>query len=164
MTEHDDAELVRAGTAADEVTEDTEVVARGGVAGEVNGLVWHDDAGVDVISVTVHDKQIAIPVPPDEWRTNPVIVVSQSIDELDDAPSMQQLEAGGGTEAIRLVSTHFEVRLAGPPPGPSPTPLPPWWKKGVAQAADDTSASGIADQKGFQGPSSPRISRRDVDF
>jgi hypothetical protein len=53
--------------------------------------------------------------------------VDFSAGEVRAAPTLGDLVAGGGAEAIRMISEHYDVSLSGPPRGPLTTKLPPWW-------------------------------------
>ena len=131
---------------AEDLAEPPDAVASGSVVGKVNGLIWRDVSGVDVVSVAVQDEHIAVPVETDSWRDVQVVELNVSLATLFDAPRVRDLAATGGLQAVELVSDHFAMPLSGPPPGPSTGTLPPWWprkkKDGVAQDDDPTPLTG----------------------
>ena len=109
---------------AEDLAEPPDAVASGSVVGKVNGLIWRDISGVDVVSVAVQDEHVAVPVETDSWRDVRVVELNISLATLIDAPRVQDLEATGGMQAVELVSDHFSMPLSGPPPGPSTGTLP----------------------------------------
>ena len=112
---------------AEDLDEPPEAVASGLIVGTIQGLIWSDISGVDVVSVAVHDAHVAVPIESNTWRGVDVVELKVSPAMLTDAPRVQDLEATGGVRAVELVSNHFSVSLFGPPPGPTNVPLPPWW-------------------------------------
>lgn len=129
----DDIEL------AEDLAEPPDALASGSVVGKVLGLIWCDISGFDVVSVTVQDENIAVPVESDTWRDVRAVELKFGSATLADAPRVQDLEATGGVGAVELVSDHFSMPLSGPPPGPPTTPLPPWWptNAGGVKPGDD---------------------------
>lgn len=129
-----------------ELTEDMgeppDALASGSIVGTVNGLIWSDDSGFDVVSVEMQGNHVAVPIETNAWRDATVVELNFSGNMLAGAPRIQDLEAAGGTRAVELVSNHFSMPLAGPPPGPTTGPLPPWWHKetpgGTKQGDDPT--------------------------
>jgi hypothetical protein len=128
---------------AEPYEQSVDLVVQGEVVGEVDGLVWSDASGVEVVSITFEDSQIAVPCEPGEWRGQDRLDLAIDRSLLEDAPRLSDLRDVGGSRAIELVGDHFSVNLAGPPPGPNPGPLPPWWDKESTadSSARDTSAS-----------------------
>lgn len=104
-------------------------MASGADVGQVEGLIWSDATGVNIVSVEVRGDRVAVPVEGESWRHARIVHFDLSAAELHGAPRVQDLEAGGGTAAVEAVSRYFSMPLDGPPPGPSTGPLPPWWDK-----------------------------------
>jgi hypothetical protein len=119
-----------------------DAVVSGSVVGTVQGLIWSDISGIDVVSVAVQHAHVAVPIESDRWRGVDVVDLKVSPAMLTDAPRVQDLEASGGIRAVEIVANHFSMPLAGPPPGPSTGKLPPWWHKekahGLEQGDDPT--------------------------
>jgi hypothetical protein len=109
------------------VSEETAAVIDGDVVGEVDGLIWEDASGVDIVCITIGTSQVAAPVNHGEWRTGGWVVLGFDAETLEEAPQLTRLIASGGANAVEEVATHFSLGLTGPPPGPDPQPLPPWW-------------------------------------
>ena len=114
---------------AEDLAEPPDAIASGSIVGTVNGLIWSDNSGFDVISVKMRDVHVAVPIESNAWRGLTVVKLNFSGNMLADAPRVQDLEATGGIGAVALVSNHFSTPLAGPPPGPGTGKLPPWWHK-----------------------------------
>ena len=114
-----------------ELIEPMDAIASGTTVGKVEGLIWSDMSGLDIVSVIVHGSHVAVPVEGDTWRDAPVVDLKISQGMLSEAPEVRDLEATGGVNAVELVSRHFSMPLSGPPPGPTPGRLPPWWHKGT---------------------------------
>lgn len=104
-----------------------DLVVHGEVVGGVDGLVWADATGLEVISVTIAGNQIAVPFVPAEWRNHSQLEITVEPDVLYNAPRLRDLQDAGGSRAIDMVGDHYSINLVGPPPGPNPGPLPPWW-------------------------------------
>ena len=117
-------------TLAEPATEDTSATFEGGVIGHVDGLVWEDTTGVDIICVTIDVGQVAVPVGHDEWRGGGVVELDYNETQVGYAPLLDRLQHLEPTAAIEVVADHYSLNLAGPPPGPDPQPLPPWWNPG----------------------------------
>jgi len=114
---------------AENLAQPTAAALDGSVVGVVQGLIWSDASGFDVLSVDVRDVHVAVPVESDTWRDADVVELAVSAADLTYAPAVQELETAGGIRAVELVADHFSMPLAGPPPGPPTGPLPPWWHK-----------------------------------
>ena len=112
---------------AEDLAEPPDAIANGSVVGKVDGLIWCDISGVDVVSVAVQDEHVAVPVESDSWRDVHFVELKFNPAKLIGAPRVQDLEATGGMRAVELVSNHFSMPLSGPPPGPPTGGLPPWW-------------------------------------
>lgn len=128
---------------AESLTEPAKAVASGSTVGRVEGLIWSDASGMDVVSVVVRGSRIAVPIASDAWRGVDVVDLKVSLSKLHDAPLIQHLEATGGSGAVELVANHFALPLSGPPPGPSTGTLPPWWSD-VGKVGDDEQGDGSA--------------------
>ena len=131
--EGDDSEL------AENLAEAPTAVAEGTEVGHVKGLIWSDATGVDVVSIMVHGAQVAVPVTGESWRRVGIVDLNMNPEEVFSAPRLRDLAARGGITAIEVVSSHFSMPLAGPPPGPRTGPLPPWWddpKTGLIEPGD----------------------------
>jgi hypothetical protein len=105
------------------VTVDNEVV------GAVGETLWHDASGFDIVAVYRAGADVVVPVTHEHMNISERVPVNFSADEVREAPTVGELMARGGESAVRLVAEHYNVGLAGPPPGPSTTKLPPWWTK-----------------------------------
>jgi hypothetical protein len=104
--------------------ENCEVISSEDVSiGQVSGVVWEDAAGFQVVAV----GEVVIPVKAEEPREK--VVVEYSTAQVQSGPLLNELAEYGGEAAVEMISEHYNVPLSGPPPGPSPQPLPPWWKK-----------------------------------
>jgi hypothetical protein len=114
---------------AENLAEPADALASGSVVGTVNGLIWSDNSGFDVVSVEMRDVSVAVPIDSDVWRGAAFVELNFSETLLADAPRVQDLEATGGIGAVEAVSDHFAMPLSGPPPGPATGTLPPWWHK-----------------------------------
>jgi hypothetical protein len=119
---------------AENLAEPAEAIASGTIVGQVEGLIWSDVTGIDVVCVVVPGANVAVAVPIDSgtWRYAHVVDLKMSPAEVHSAPRVQALGASGGAAAVGMVSHHFSMPLAGPPPGPGTGTLPPWWDKGTA--------------------------------
>lgn len=104
-------------------------VANGADVGQVQGLIWSDATGMDIVCVAVRGDHVAVPIEGDTWRFAEIVHFGMTVDEIYSAPRLQDLEASGGLGAVEAVSQYFSTPLNGPPPGPSTGPLPPWWNK-----------------------------------
>jgi hypothetical protein len=109
------------------VTEETAALIHGDVVGEVDGLVWEDASGFDIVCVTILGHQIAVPVEHGGWREGRAVELDIDMEQVAGAPQLRELQAMGGSTAVDRVGEHFSMNLTGPPPGPDPQPLPPWW-------------------------------------
>jgi hypothetical protein len=105
------------------VTADNKTI---GSAGET---LWHDARGFDIVTVHGAGADVVIPLIHGQVDIGGRLPVTFSADEVRQAPTVAELAARGGAAAIRLVADHYDVSLAGPPPGPGTTKLPPWWTK-----------------------------------
>jgi len=105
------------------VTADNEIV------GNIGATLWHDASGFDVVAVERAGADVVVPVTQEQATTADSVAVDFTADEVREAPSVGELIARGGEAAVRLVAEHYDVALAGPPPGPGTTKLPPWWTK-----------------------------------
>jgi hypothetical protein len=114
---------------AENLADPPAAVAGGADVGQVEGLIWSDATGVDVVSVEVGGDHVAVPVEGDTWRNAQIVYFDMTANEIYSAPRVQDLEASGGTAAVEAVSQYFSMPLDGPPPGPTTGPLPPWWDK-----------------------------------
>ncbi len=110
---------------------DVAALVNGEFVGDVDGLVWEDASGCDIVSITFRGDHVVVPVNHGEWRTSHV-VLDFDIEQVALAPRLLDLQAGGGDGAVGLVGTYFDLNLTGPPPGPDPQPLPPWWRRDKA--------------------------------
>jgi hypothetical protein len=108
--------------------ETTQATVGGEAIGEVDDLLWEDASGAYVVSVTIADSRIAVPVDRAEWRRGGDIELDFSYETLVGAPRIRDLSSAHGPNAVELLAEYFAINLTGPPPGPSPIPLPPWWK------------------------------------
>lgn len=115
---------------AETVHEDTAATLDGAVIGEVDGLLWHDASGVDIVSVTIDVGQIAVPVDHNEWRGGGAVELAYDEIRLEGAPLLDHLTKLSADQAIEEIGDHYALNLGGPPPGPDPQPLPPWWDPG----------------------------------
>jgi hypothetical protein len=97
------------------------------VVGSVDGLVWQDASGFDVIAVHVEGADVAVPVEHGSWRRDWNIEIDVGWDAITSAPKMNELKEMGGDAAVNVIGEHYDLALNGPPPGPGTTPLPPWW-------------------------------------
>ena len=120
---------------AEDLAEPLDAALGGSIVGAVQGLIWSDSSGIDIVSVSVRDVAVAVPVESDAWRDVHVVELNISPAELTDAPQVQDLEASGGAGAVRAVADYYSMPLSGPPPGPPTGPLPPWWHTQEAHAA-----------------------------
>jgi hypothetical protein len=104
------------------VTADDEVV------GAVSGTLWQDGSGFAIVAVEQGGTEVAIPMRLGQFGLpGNQVRVDFSAGEVRSAPTVGDLMAGGGAEAVRLVAEHFDLGLTGPPPGPLTNKLPPWW-------------------------------------
>ena len=97
------------------------------VIGEVDGLLWEDATGVDIVSVTIGIGQVAVPVDRGEWRTGGHVELGFDEGQVERAPLLDRLRLQSPRQTIEEVGDHYSIDLGGPPPGPDPQPLPPWW-------------------------------------
>jgi hypothetical protein len=118
---NDDIEL------AEDLAEPPDALAGGSRVGTVNGLIWCDHSGFDVVSVYTHNVHVAVPIESNAWRGVTAVELNFSGKMLASAPRVRDLEATGGIGAVEIVANHFSMPLNGPPPGPTTSPLPPWW-------------------------------------
>jgi hypothetical protein len=124
---------------AENLAETPTAVAEGTEVGHVEGLIWSDATGVDVLSIMIRSGPVAVPVRGESWRHVGIVDLNMNTDEVFSAPRLRDLAARGGITAVEVVSSHFSLPLAGPPPGPWTGPLPPWWddpKTGVIEPGD----------------------------
>lgn len=121
---------------AENLADPPAAVANGADVGQVEGLIWSDVTGVDIVSVEVHGDHVAVPIEGDTWRYVEIVHFDVSADEIYGAPRVQDLEASGGIAAVESVSQHFSMPLNGPPPGPATGPLPPWWDKPKSEGSN----------------------------
>ena len=112
---------------AEAAAEDVSAMVGDMVIGEVDGLVWEDTSGVDIVSIRIHGDQVAVPVDHAEWRGGGVVAIEFDMDQVMRAPALDLLRQLRPSEVIERVAEHYSVNLGGPPPGPDPQPLPPWW-------------------------------------
>jgi hypothetical protein len=115
---------------AESVSDDTTATIGGSVIGEVDGLLWEDASGLDIVCVTIDVGQVAVPVEHEEWRGGGLVELAYDEIQVMDAPLLGQLQHLSASDAIEQVAEHYSVSLGGPPPGPDPQPLPPWWDVG----------------------------------
>jgi hypothetical protein len=118
---------------AENLPEPAAAIASGTTVGQVEGLIWSDATGIDVVCVEIAGAYVAVPIETDTWRDVHVVDLNMSPAAVNGAPRVEDLEASGGMAAVEMVSYHFSMSLSGPPPGPSPSPLPPWWDKGTTE-------------------------------
>jgi hypothetical protein len=116
--------------------EPVELVVQGEVVGGVDGLVWSDASGLEILSITIGGSQIAVPFVSGQWRDHSQLDLSIDPVVLESAPRLIELREVGGSRAIEIVGDHYSINLAGPPPGPNPGPLPPWWNRINTAEAD----------------------------
>lgn len=121
---------------AENLADPPAAVADGADVGQVEGLIWSDATGVDIVSVEVRGDRVAVPIYGDIWRSEPTVEFDISADEIYGAPRVQDLEVSGGIAAVEAVSQYFSMPLSGPPPGPSTGPLPPWWDKPKSEGSN----------------------------
>jgi hypothetical protein len=112
---------------AESAGEDTPATIDGTVIGEVDGLLWEDSSGVDIVSITIDVGQVAVPVDRGGWRGGGIVEIWYDETQVRDAPQLGDLQHLAPDDAISQISEHYSVNLGGPPPGPDPQPLPPWW-------------------------------------
>ncbi|MDQ4052902.1 MAG: hypothetical protein M3237_09395 [Actinomycetota bacterium] len=118
---------------AEHVLDDTSATVDGAVIGAIDGLLWEDTSGVDIVCVTIDAGQVAVPVDHDEWRVSGVVELRYDETMVKDAPPLGLLQHLASTDVIEQIADHYSVNLGGPPPGPDPQPLPPWWSAGEDQ-------------------------------
>jgi len=109
------------------LAEPAKAIASGSTVGRVEGLIWSDASGMDVVSVEIHGSRVAVPIASDTWRGVDEVDLKMSLAKLHGAPRVKHLEATGGSGAVEMLADHFAITLYGPPPGPSTGTLPPWW-------------------------------------
>ena len=112
---------------AEPATEDTSATVDGAVIGEVDGLLWEDVSGVDIVCVTVGVGHFAVPVDHGQWRGGDDVALGYDETLVRPAPQLGYLQHLAPAQAVEQVADHYAVDLGGPPPGPDPQPLPPWW-------------------------------------
>ena len=118
---------------AESVEDETSATVDGLIVGEVDGLVWHDISGVDIVSVTTEEGQVAVPVVQDQWRGGGVVELAYDETLVTHGPYLFELSQLSADAVIGEIREHYSVDLGGPPPGPDPQPLPPWWDRGEQQ-------------------------------
>lgn len=123
MGDHESREV----PVAEAATEETSAMVGGMVIGEVDGLLWEDTSGVDIVSITIRGEQLAVPVDRGEWREGGVLTLEFAMEQVMQAPALDFLSQLRSSEVIERVAEHFSVSLGGPPPGPDPQLVPPWW-------------------------------------
>jgi hypothetical protein len=99
------------------------------VVGPIDGLLWRDASGFDVIAVHVEGADVAVPVERERWRLHHAIEIDVGWGAVISAPRVSELKELGGEAAVNLIGEHYDLALNGPPPGPGTTPLPPWWPR-----------------------------------
>jgi hypothetical protein len=107
--------------------------------GEVSEVIWSDAAGYDIVAVGEYGSEVAVPVQASEPTVK--VVVGFTAEEVRSGPRVEELSFRGGEEAVIMVEQHYNVPLSGPPPGPSPQPLPPWWRKKHREEPDQPSTA-----------------------
>ncbi|AXT85760.1 hypothetical protein C6I20_11555 [Aeromicrobium sp. A1-2] len=112
---------------AESTVEETPATAAGIVIGEVDGLLWEDTSGVDIVSVTIVTGQVAVPVDRGRWRSGGIVELGYEVTQVEQAPSLNHLRDLSLRQTVEQVAEYYAVALGGPPPGPDPQPLPPWW-------------------------------------
>jgi hypothetical protein len=120
-------------TLAEPAPDDTSATFEGDVVGKIEGLVWQDSTGVDIVCVLIDVDHVAVPVAHDEWRGGGLVELGYDEVQIRGAPLLDQLQHLESAEAIEQVADHYVLGLNGPPPGPDPQPLPPWWDPGNRQ-------------------------------
>ena len=75
---------------AEDLDEPPEAVASGLIVGTIQGLIWSDISGVDVVSVAVHDAHVAVPIESNTWRGVDVVELKVSPAMLTDAPGLPE--------------------------------------------------------------------------
>lgn len=118
---------------AESVADDTAATISGTLIGEIDGLVWEDASGLDIICVSIDVGQVVVPVDHDDWRGGGLIELPYDELQVGHAPLLGDLRHMLASDAIEQVAEHYSVNLGGPPPGPDPQPLPPWWDTGDHQ-------------------------------
>jgi hypothetical protein len=118
---------------AEPAQEGTSATYEGDVVGTIDGLVWEDTTGVDIVCVTIDVGQVVVPVVHDEWRSGGIVELGFDQAQVEYAPSLDRLQHLAPMDAIDVVADHYALDLGGPPPGPDPQPLPPWWDTGNRQ-------------------------------
>ena len=113
--------------------ENVEVVSSDNLSiGQVSGVVWKDGAGFHVVEVGGAVVPLRAEEPADK------VVVEFTAAELQSGPLLNELAARGGDAAVEMIRDYYNVPLSGPPPGPSPQPLPPWWEKKYYITGEDS--------------------------
>jgi len=107
--------------------EDTSASFEGDVVGTIEGLVWHDVLGVDIVSVRTVVGPVVVPVAQDEWRGGGIVAITYDEGQVRRGPLLGELQQLTPSEGVELVSDHYSLNLGGPPPGTDPSPVPPWW-------------------------------------
>lgn len=123
MPTSDEPEISVAVSPADE----TAAAIDGAIVGELDGLLWEDSTGVDIVSVTIEWGQVAVPVEHGDWLNGGVVELGCDEEQLRDAPLLNHLQHLSASATIEQIAEHYSLNLGGPPPGPDPQPLPPWW-------------------------------------
>lgn len=118
---------------AESAAEDTSATVEGNVIGEVDGLLWEDSSGVDIVCITIDVGQVAVPVDHGEWRGGGNVELGYDEVRIKRAPLLGHLQDLSPRDVIEEIGQHYSVDLGGPPPGPDPQPLPPWWNTGDLQ-------------------------------
>ena len=98
---------------AENLADPPAAVADGADVGQVEGLIWSDATGVDIVSVEVRGDRVAVPIYGDIWRSEPTVEFDISADEIYGAPRVQDLEVSGGIAAVEAVSQYFSMPLSG---------------------------------------------------
>jgi hypothetical protein len=115
---------------AESATDEVSATVDGDVIGDIDGLLWEDASGVDIVSITIEVGQVAVPVDHGEWRGGGNIELAYDEAQVLRAPLLHHLQHLSSDDAIEQIAEHYSVDLGGPPPGPDPQPLPPWWNAG----------------------------------
>jgi hypothetical protein len=84
----------------------------------VSGTLWQDASGFTIVAVEQGGNQVVIPVRQGQFGlSGNQVRVDFSAGEVREAPTVDDLVAGGGAEAIRMISEHYDLSLTGPPRG-----------------------------------------------